>query len=379
MSIPPRSRNTTPVLSPSPQRLGGAGFGSRTQGVIDDVEEMIEEMEERARVRALEAEGGEAKAKGTGTEGEWFPPAILATATSPSNKRPLAAKHGRSYSNHSSTSRGSSPLSSSSFVTPYTNSPPIPSSSSSAPGSPSPSPLIGSSRNRNRHSNRYEAGPPPPARRTSPLKHGFLFSSLSDEDGEARENEEEDDEEESTKSESKTFPPPRLATAAAALMMPPLTTPTLERQRPTIHGGSDERACNAEEKGGREIDIDTERTPRNTSHYHHQHQPSPPQPRPAATSTTSTTTTPPPPPTFSRAWLNPTAWTAKTDDEIHESVSGWGMVRKREMTPVTERTERTEEDERERAGSSKGLAVGGGKGNGYTERDSAACESLFWR
>lgn len=374
MSIPPRSRNTTPVLSPSPQRLGeaGAGFGSRTQGVIDDVEEMLEEMEERARVRALAPEDGEEKAKAKGTEGEWFPPPILATATSPSNKRPLAAKHGRSYSNHSSTSRGSSP-SSSSFVTPYTSSPPIPSSSSSAPGSPSPSPLVGiGSSNRNRQSNRYEA----PARRTSPLKHGFLFSSLSDEDGEARENEEEEeDEEESTKSESKTFPPPRLATAAA-LMMPPFTTPALERQRPTIHGGSDERARDAEEKDGRETDIDTERTPRNTSHYHHQHQPAQPsQPRPAATSTTSQTTTTPP--TFSRAWLNPTAWTAKTDDEIHESVSGWGMVRKREMTPVTERTERTEEDERERAGSSGGLAVGGGKGNGYTERDSAACKSLF--
>ncbi|KAJ9128391.1 hypothetical protein QFC24_000684 [Naganishia onofrii] len=359
-------------------RLGGAGFGSRTQGVIDDVEEMIEEMEERARVRALAAEDGKEKAKekAKGTEGQWFPPPILATATSPSNKRPLAAKHGRSYSNHSPTSRGSSP-SSSSFVTPYTSSPPIPSSSSLAPGSPSPSPSVGiGSSNRNRQSNRYEA----PARRTSPLKHGFLFSSWSDEDGEARENEEEEERgEESTKSESKTFPPPRLATAAAASMMPPLTTPALERQRPITHGGSDERARDAEEKDGREIDIDTERTPRNTSHYHHQHQPQHPQPRPAATSTTPTTTTTTTPPTFSRAWLNPTAWTAKTDDEIHESVSGWGMVRKREMTPVTERTERTEEDERERAGPSGSLGVGEGKGNGYTERDSAACESSFWR
>ncbi|KAJ9125672.1 hypothetical protein QFC22_000634 [Naganishia vaughanmartiniae] len=335
MSIPPRSRNTTPVLSPSPQRFG---FGSRTQGVIDDVEEMIEEMEERARARA--AGGGEQSERAVAEQGcgnvreerdeeEWFPPPILATAGGTSPRKRLE-KHGRSYS---STSVSSSASQASSYVTPYTTSPPLRSS---------PSPSSSPSRNRQ---GKYEV----PVRRTSPLKHGFSFTSLEDGDDQVEEKTGQGEGKEVAGKEekgTKSYPPPRLATAPL-----PSITSTAESLPLSNTAASQSETYNPTRSEEQETE-DNARTPRHNTNR--QQQP---------TQLQQTT------PTFSRAWLDPSAWSAKTEDEIHESVSGWGMVKKREMTPVTERTEG---DERARSTSCAGMGAGAGVGVGWEERDWTA-------
>ncbi|KAJ9092317.1 hypothetical protein QFC19_008751 [Naganishia cerealis] len=291
MSEPgPGNTPPVPVLSPVPQR-----FGSRTQHVIDDVEEMLEDLQARSRARA-DATRGERQ----------FPPPILATtggeASSRQSPRLRTGWHGRSYSGTSSSNstHGGTP-----FVTP----PPY------SPTYSAPSPSTSPSGPRNRYA---EAGP---ARRTSPLKHGFLASFDDGDPAAAEENKEERENEtgnsmerqpsstpvvDDQDSELHQFPPLKLATARARE----------EKQHVDHHLQQQER------------EEDTNTTPRApTDHLR----------------------TPGKPTAFSRAWLDPASWAAKGEEEVHEGVHGWGMVKKREMTPVEERTEGS----RDSAGSEK--------------------------
>jgi hypothetical protein len=142
-------------------------------------------------------------------------------------------------------------------------------------------------------------------RRTSPLKQGFSFSDQPP----TPRSRSTPPREEGTLDPAREYPPPRLATSRPSSIRSDSCASGKEGSTTSSEAGRDLLAT--------------------LDHMQSHLQTTPTTPRAEETTPRRTA--------FSRAWLDPEG--AEMEDLLPERVTGSGMVRKREMTPVEERTE----------------------------------------